>query len=406
MKSIVFQELEGKSAGFFVLLTVFGLMVLGGLYSAYVMEHQGHVITGMNNQIVWGMPHIFAIFLIVAASGVLNVASIGSVFRKAFYHPLARLSGLLAITLLVGGLSILVLDLGRPDRLIVAMTSYNFKSIFSWNIFLYNGFIVVVALYLWVMMDKRLQQRFYRPMGLIAFIGRFILTTGTGSIFGFLVAREAYDTAILAPLFIGMSLQLGMAVFILVLMASCIWGKRPMGIGFLERPKNLLALFTVAVFYLVVVYHLTNLYITEQQGIVSFMLISGGIYPLLFWGGYLLVGTVIPLVILYHPTIGKTRDGTIAAAALIILGGFSLLYTIVIGGQAYPLQMLPAMEVIHSPFFDGSVNTYTPSAWEFLLGFGGIGLSLFLTVLGMRILPFLFLPSSISAMHLKPEEID
>ncbi len=46
------------------------------------MEHHGHVVTGMNNQIVWGMPHVFAIFLIVAASGVLNVASIGSVFGK------------------------------------------------------------------------------------------------------------------------------------------------------------------------------------------------------------------------------------------------------------------------------------------------------------------------------------
>ncbi|MEJ2030598.1 MAG: hypothetical protein P8X66_12240, partial [Maritimibacter sp.] len=38
------------------------------------MEHHGHVVTGMNNQIVWGLPHVFAIFLIVAASGALNVA--------------------------------------------------------------------------------------------------------------------------------------------------------------------------------------------------------------------------------------------------------------------------------------------------------------------------------------------
>jgi len=107
----------------------------------------------MNNQIVWGMPHIFAIFLILAASGVLNVASISSVFRKVFYHPLARLSALLAITLLLGGLSVLVLDLGRPDRIVVAMTSYNFKSIFAWNIVLYNGFLVVCAIYLWFMME-------------------------------------------------------------------------------------------------------------------------------------------------------------------------------------------------------------------------------------------------------------
>ncbi len=108
----------------------------------------------MSNQIVWGTPHVFAVFLIVAASGALNVASISSVFGKTPYKPLARLSGLLAIALLVGGLAVLVLDLGRPDRLIVAMTNYNFKSIFAWNIFLYTGFMAIVGVYLWMMMER------------------------------------------------------------------------------------------------------------------------------------------------------------------------------------------------------------------------------------------------------------
>ena len=48
------------------------------------------------------------------------------------YKPLGRLSALLAICLLTGGLIVLVLDLGRPDRLIVAMTTFNFKSIFQY----------------------------------------------------------------------------------------------------------------------------------------------------------------------------------------------------------------------------------------------------------------------------------
>src|SRR3989338_1045493 len=70
---------------FHALLAAGGLVVLAGLYAVYLMEHHGHIITGMNNQIVWGIPHVFAIFLIVAASGVLNIASIGSVFGKAAY---------------------------------------------------------------------------------------------------------------------------------------------------------------------------------------------------------------------------------------------------------------------------------------------------------------------------------
>ena len=67
---------------FYILAGIGGAVTAIGLAAALYMEHSGHVVTGMNNQIVWGMPHVFAIFLIVAASGALNVASIGSVFGR------------------------------------------------------------------------------------------------------------------------------------------------------------------------------------------------------------------------------------------------------------------------------------------------------------------------------------
>ena len=156
MKKVQYHELYcGTPVRYWIGLGVLALLVAIGLGSAYYMEHHGHWVTGMSNQVVWGLPHVFAIFLIVAASGALNVASIGSVFGGPLYKPLGRYSGLLAIALLVGGLMILVLDLGRPDRLIVAMTTYNFKSIFAWNIYLYTGFIVIVGAYLWSMMEYR-----------------------------------------------------------------------------------------------------------------------------------------------------------------------------------------------------------------------------------------------------------
>ena len=184
-----YRSIEGQSPSF-VLLNVVLLVLVGlGLLAAYYMGTRGHYVTGMSNQIVWGIPHVFAIFLIVSASGALNVASLASVFGRDVYKPLARLSGLLAITLLIGGLVILVLDLGRPDRLIVAMTRYNFKSIFAWNIFLYTGFIVITAVYLWMLMERRFV-RYAARVGLIAFTWRIVLTTGTGFIFGFLVARQ------------------------------------------------------------------------------------------------------------------------------------------------------------------------------------------------------------------------
>src|SRR5574340_926388 len=138
-----------KDRLFYALLAAGGLVVLAGLYAVYLMEHHGHIITGMNNQIVWGIPHVFAIFLIVAASGVLNVASVGSVFGHAAYKARAPLAGLLCLALLAGGLAVLMLDLGRPDRLMVAATNYNATSMFAWNVFLYSAMAAIVAVYLW-----------------------------------------------------------------------------------------------------------------------------------------------------------------------------------------------------------------------------------------------------------------
>jgi len=387
MASIRYSEIEGRSAGFLALLGAFGALVLIGLGAAWFMEHNGHWVTGMNNQVVWGTPHVFAVFLIVAASGALNVASIASVFGRPMYKPLSRLSGLLAIALLIGGLAVLVLDLGRPDRLIVAMTYYNFKSIFAWNIFLYTGFLAVVAVYLWMMFERRMN-RYSKSAGMSAFIWRLTLTTGTGSIFGFLVAREAYNAAIFAPMFIIMSFSFGLAIYLLVLMAACRWSGRPLGDAVLMRLKNLLGVFVAAVLYFLLAYHLTNLYITGRHGVEGFILLHGGVYTALFWIGHVVLGGLAPLALLYAPTLGRSRTVIALASALVIIGGLAIIYVLIIGGQAYPLSLFPDKDV-SSSFFDGMVASYRPSLPEVLLGLGGIGVALAMTVFALKVLPFL-----------------
>lgn len=399
MKKPLFTQI-GAGAGFYTLLMALGAVIAVGMLAVYHMEHNGHWVTGMNQQIVWGMPHVFAIFLIVAASGALNVASIGSVFGKKIYKPLAPLSGLLAITLLLGGLTILVLDLGRPDRLIVAMTHYNFKSIFAWNIILYNGFLGLVGVYLWTMMEKRMN-RFTKAAGMAAFIWRLILTTGTGSIFGFLVARQGYDAAIMAPMFIVMSFSFGLAIFLLVLMGTYKITDRPLGDVILKRLKNLLGVFIAGAFYFVAAMHLTNLYATEHHGVEAFILRDGGIYTSLFWYGYALLGTLVPLALLYGPT-GTNRGAIVLASLLTVLGGFAAIYVIVIGGQAYPLEMFPGYEIQST--FEGGVNSpayaYSPSIYETLLGFAGVALTLAMTVVAMKNLRFL--PASLADAEVDP----
>ena len=404
VKRTVYSEIEGRSGRFYVLAAILACFVLSGMAAAMYMEHYGHYVTGMSNQIVWGMPHVFAIFLIVAASGALNVASIGTVFGKALYKPLGRLSGLLALALLLGGLTVLVLDLGRPDRLIVAMTTYNFKSIFAWNIFLYVGFIAVVAVYLWLQMERRMN-RYVKAAGMLAFIWRLVLTTGTGSIFGFLVAREAYDSAVMAPLFIAMSFSFGLAAYILVLLAACRGSGRELGDVVLRRLGRLLGVFVAAVLYFTAVQHLTNLYAAEHIGVERFILLDGGIYPLLFWAVQVAAGGVLPLVLLFRsPSSDSLKTGrTVAlASALVIIGGFAQVYVIVIGGLAWPLNMFPGMEV-SSSFYDGVIATYTPGLAEIGLGLGGVALAGLIVLFGIKVLRFL--PTTLSNSTIDPHSV-
>jgi molybdopterin-containing oxidoreductase family membrane subunit len=373
-------EVAGNGGRRFWLLLAAGAVVLAaGLAGAYVMEHEGHIATGMNNEIVWGMPHVFAIFLIVVASGVLNVASMATVFGQPHYKPWARFSGLLSIAALAGGLMVLMLDLGRSERVVVAATHYNFTSVFAWNVFLYTGMFAFVLLYLWMQMQKRLN-RYARPAGIAAFVWRFVLTTGTGSIFAFLVARQAYASAVLPPLFIAMSLAWGMAVFVL---AQAAVGGADAELR--RRMGNLLGIFVALVLYFTAVYHLTNLYFARQTAFERFILLDGGLYPLLFWVGYVLLGSVLPLALVWRRSV--SAPALVAAAAATVLGAFAALYVFVIGGQAFPLEIFPGFEVASS-FRDGAIAAYAPRVWEVLLGIGGIAAAFLITLVGLRLFDF------------------
>ena len=368
---------------------MFGIIALSfiavGLFSFITLEHEGHWLTGMNNQIVWGLPHVFAIFLIIAASGILNIASISSVFNIKIYKSLGRLSALLAICLLTGGLIVLVLDLGRPDRLVVAMTTFNFKSIFAWNIFLYSGFMAVIALYLWMMFEAR-YNKFVTKVGTFAFIWRVTLTTGTGSIFAFLVAKDGYGT-LMAPLFIALSLLLGTAIFYKILF----WMDKGLGVSLgseiISRFRKLLIYFIFTVFYLTILTHLTSLYVTKNHGFEIFLLFSQNIYTFLFWFCQIIIGTFLPLGILYNKKLSKSSFGLLLASILVIFGGFTMLYIIIISAQAYPLDLFPGYSE-SSSFYDGSIATYTPSIYELMLGLGGVGISAAIYIFAIMVLDF------------------
>ena len=390
----VFSEVKNNSIGYWALLGAFGLIVLGGVWAFMHMEH-GHFSTGMNNQIVWGMPHVFAIFLIVAASGAANIATIGTVFGNKIYQPLGRLSAFLGASLLIGGLLVLLLDLGSIGHVIeMAKGNLNFKSIFAWNMILYSGFLGIIVVYLWTMMDRsKLAKMLYKPMGITNMVWRFLLTMGTGSIFGFLVARQYYDAAIMAPLFITASYVFGTAIYTLVLMTSFKLTGRELGDSILNRLRYTLAIFIALTVFLELVRHLANLYATEHHGVEGFILVSGDSISNIFWYGQIVMGSLIPVFLIWCRYLKNNRYALASAAILAVLGGLAQIYVILIGGQSYPLVLFPNAEV-SSSFSEGIINTYSATLPELLLGVGGFALAIAMIILAVKV--FKVLPVSLA----------
>ena len=383
-----YDYLAGYSVCSWAVLIGFGLMAgLAGVAAIY-MESNGHWVTGMTQRVVWGLPHVFAFFLIVTASGALNIASVGSVFGKAAYQPLGRLSVLLAFALLAGGLFILVTDLGRADRLLLTIQYLNLTSIFAWNVFIYQIFFALTVIYLWVMMSPKLA-RFYRPAAIAAFLWRLGMTTGTGSVLGFLVARAAFRSAIMPVAFVALSLSLGTALFVLTLLAFDRFAGLPRPTpGLLSRLRKLLGILTAVSLYMFVVQHLTGLYQAERRDVENFLLFGGTVYSYCLWVGFVLGGSVVPLVLLFAP-VGVGRAWPLGVAAgLIAAGGMAFMYGTVIGGEVFPLELFPGRQIASSAY-DGVVATYSPRFVEVVLGVGGFGVAGLLVCIGTWVLPLL-----------------
>jgi molybdopterin-containing oxidoreductase family membrane subunit len=367
MLAMPFTQLEIPTTRLWPVLASIVAVVVAGLAAFLTMDIEGHHVTGMTQRVPWGVPHVFAYFLILAASGALNVAMLGAVFGRAIYKPLEPFSTMLAIALLIGGLSVLVLDLGRPDRVLLTIAYRNNWSIFAWNTVLYTGFLTLAAVHLATLLNRR-YARFSPLSGHAANLWRFALTTGTGLDLGVLVAREMYRSAMFAPLFISYALTYGLAV-LLVLLPAVAWlgGSRPEQ-AVEQRLGRLLAIFVAISFYLTLALYAFNLYAPAGRELTRFLWLDGGVYTVLIWGGQVVLATAVPLLLI-------ARKQPIAAAAAVVVGGLATIYVFMIAAQAFPQPILPGL-MVSSPFGDGAVASYVPTWPEWLLGVGGVAVAL------------------------------
>ncbi|KAF0140766.1 MAG: molybdopterin oxidoreductase membrane subunit, partial [Rhodospirillaceae bacterium] len=170
----------------------------------------------------------------------------------------------------------------------------------------------------------------------------------------------------------------------------------------LTRLQRLMGVVLAATCYFVMVQHLTNLYMAERQPVEMFILFGGNVYSFLFWAVQIIPGMAVPLVLLLHPRLGGNVSVIVLASILMIMGGLAQVYVIIIGGQAFPLNLFPNME-ISSTYFDGQVGSYTPALPELLLGLSGAAVMVGIVMVAIAI--FRFLPLSLADADVDPDHV-
>ena len=268
------------------------------------------------------------------AGGAFLMATIADFFGGRGSQQVVRVGYLLALPLVLICGVLLILDLGEPLRfwhmlinVTTAQPMFKYWSPMSYGSWILTGFGLCSGLaFVLVLGELRgidpAKGLFRKIVGALGAIFALLFVSYTGVLLNATNQRVWGDNTILGALFAVSGISTGIAAIILVL---SLWRGRDAGaIGRLERAD----LFAVAV---EIVLLLALVAILVAAGSASALI--SGVLGILFWGGVLGVGLLIPLVLYLRPRLlGKMTP--LAAASLALIGGFILRAVILYSAHA------------------------------------------------------------------------
>ncbi len=129
-----------------VLLGIIGIGVL--LYIRQVME--GLATTGMNRPVYWGMYMVNFIFFIgVSLAGTLTSAIL-RITQVEWRRPVTRMAETITVFALVIAMLQIVIDMGRPDRLIYVFLHGRLQSPILWDVMIVMTYLLSSTFYLFL----------------------------------------------------------------------------------------------------------------------------------------------------------------------------------------------------------------------------------------------------------------
>ena len=186
----------------------------------------GLVVTGMSDEVSWGVYIANFTFLVgVAAAAVMMVIPV-YIYDNEELHDLVIFGELLAVAAIIMCLLFVTVDLGRPDRfwhLIPGLGQMNFpRSMLSWDVIVLNGYLLLNVHICGYLLYCRYQDRkpakwFYIPFVFTAILWAVSIHTVTAFLYVGLGGRPFWNASIVGPRFLASAFTAGPAIIILAL---------------------------------------------------------------------------------------------------------------------------------------------------------------------------------------------
>ena len=266
-----------------------------GLVLYVIQLINGLGVTGMNNSTSWGLYLTTFMFFVGLSAGGLIVASSASIFHIEKFKAVALPAVICSLVCICcAGICVLV-DLGGVQRIWRMLVGMNFTSPLAWDMIVITLYIVLNILYLVFMCGKKADANKVAVVSRFALPCAILVHSVTAWIFGLEIAKEAWNTALLAPIFVASAMDSGLALLMLVLFGLKAKGLFETSKELFSSLAGLLCTCTAVDFYFIFCEVLTTAYNGTAAGnAVIDTLLFGGTAPF-FWFE-IICGLVVPVL--------------------------------------------------------------------------------------------------------------
>jgi molybdopterin-containing oxidoreductase family membrane subunit len=126
------------------------IIIFIGLYAYYLQLKNGLKVTAMRDYASWGL-YIsnFIFFVAISLVGAL-ISSVLRLTNFDWYRPITRIAEIIAVSAIIFAGLIIIIDMGRPDRVLNLFTHGRIQSPILWDVIVVSTYLVTSVLFLYL----------------------------------------------------------------------------------------------------------------------------------------------------------------------------------------------------------------------------------------------------------------